>query len=251
MKKFVLFIFMLAVFISCKKDDDHPSDEPSILTKANIEGSVKLFDEWGNPLPKDRMLITMNNGSNNYWAETEKDGSFLFLNVLYARNYTISYSKSGFGTYKIFGFHHEYTGEVGKIPSTPVLGMISSTYVKTLEAIPSDTAVVFNVSISSTKEVKGNRRIRFIFHTIPEISNEVFSNFSNKFQLANSYASLTLAKDDLLEMGLESGTKYWVQAYGESYYSNAYEDDAIGRYVLPNLGYKSDEAVPTVTFTMP
>ena len=69
--------------------------------------------------------------------------------------------------------------------------------------------------------------------------------------MVNNNATITFTKDDLQAMGLESGTKYWVQAYGDSYYSNAYNDDLAGRYVFPNLGFKSDVAVPTEHFIMP
>jgi len=251
MKK--VFLFMIAITllqISCKKEAP-TAQEASINTKANITGKVKLFDEWGNSVSQEKMLVSLENGIEDYWAETEKDGSFLLQNVLYHKNYSVVYKKDGFGTYKSYGFNHEYTGAEGRIPATPSLSMISTTYVTSLDAEANDSTVIFNVHISSTSKVKGTRRIRFLFHSISGISNEVFSNYSNKIQLVNSSATITFTKDDLQTMGLESGTKYWVQAYGDSYFSNAYDDDLVGRYVFPNLGFKSDVAVPTEHFIMP
>ncbi len=250
MKKFLIVFIIFSVFlISCEEEEVAPVED-SVLKMANIEGAVKLFDEYGTADTQDRMLVYLDGGTGYFWGETEKDGAFLIFNALYHVNYTIVYEKDGYGTYKKYGYNHEYTGNVGVISETPFLGKISSTTVSQLMVEAKEENVEFEVTLGS-KETAGEKKIRFLFHTVPVISHDIFSKYTSKFTMTNSHHTLILSKEYLQEIGLESGVKYYVQAYGASYYSNAYYDDINSKFVLPNLGYDENSAVPTDSFIMP
>ncbi len=250
MKKF-LIIFMLfsLAFVSCEEDDVVPEDPA--LTKANIGGAVYLFDEFGVPINKWRMIVSARQGDYlNFLGETEKDGSFVILNAKYHNNYTIHYEKEGFGTYKIFRFNHEYTGSMGQIDGIPYLSEKSTTRVSQLEAEVIDDTLELEVTLG-VSDRKGVKYIRFLFHTIPQISEKVFSNYTGRFTMVDNLHTLVLTKEYLQEIGLESGVEYYVQCYGASYYSNGYFDDYDMRYVLPNLGYVENGSAPRESFIMP
>jgi len=74
MKKFLIIFTAFSLFIiSCKeKEKEEPID--SITIKANIQGSVKLYDEFGERVSNELMLVYLEGGTGYYYGETEKDG---------------------------------------------------------------------------------------------------------------------------------------------------------------------------------
>lgn len=246
---FYLILLSGIILVSCEKDDTNTNND-SILTLANINGQVSLYDEFGNTTSSERMFVKAEGNSQNYIGETQKDGSVLIPNVPYFHNYTISYEKEGFGTYKVYGFEHEYTGAAGEIDETPRLSKKSSAYCTALFTNVVDEDVEFQLAVAGGSD-GGKRVFRLLFHTITLISNETFSHHSPKYTLSSNSQSITLTKEMLEEMGLESGISYYVQAYGDSYYSNSYFDEYAQRKVLPNLGFLEGQLVPTASFIMP
>jgi hypothetical protein len=250
MKKLILIIIAFsALIVSCEKDEPNTNSD-SVLTKANVRGELALFDEYGNAVTKERMFVLMTSSLDTYWGETEKDGSFLVPNVPYSNNYSISYEKDGFGTYKKFGYKHEYTGQEGSIGSVN-LGKKSTAYNTSLFVSQSNDTTHFHLSLAGGSN-SGKRRVRLLFHNIPEISNSIFSHYTSKFQTNNPQPMLSLSKEYLLnEVGLTSGETYYVKAFGESYFSNAYFDEEQLKQVLPNLGWSETEGNPKAVFIMP
>ena len=247
MKKFLIIFVVFSLFvISCKeKEKEEPID--SITINANIEGSVNLYDESGERISNERMLVYLDGGAEYFYGETEKDGSFLILNAKYYPNYTIVYEKQGFGTYKKPNYNHEYTGTIGQIVGIPNLSKKSSTIVTQFNVEIINDSLHLEVTLGS-KSMKSERYIRFLFHTIPEINHDVFKFYTGRFTMNANHHTLVLTKEYLEELGLQNGNKYYVQAYGASYYSNAYTD---GKQVLPNLGYSDSGITPKDDFIMP
>lgn len=250
MKNIIYFIlFSSIILVSCEKDETKTNSD-TILTLANINGQVSLYDEFGNTTSSERMFVKAEGNGQYYIGETQKDGSYLIPNVPYFNNYTISYEKEGFGSYKIFGFEHEYTGAAGEITEVPYLSQKSSAYCSALFTNVIDNEVEFQLAVAGGSD-NGKRSFRLLFHTIALISNETFSHYTSKYTLTSSSQSITLSKEVLTDIGLESGISYYVQAYGDAYYSNAYFDDYAQRNVLPNLGFQEGQLVPTASFIMP
>ena len=97
-----IFIFGISLFIlvsaSCKKDETTPES----ITKANITGSVKLFDESKTELNGDGMTISIDESDPIISTISNTDGTFTFENIEFG-SYDLVYNRTGFGTYKIFG----------------------------------------------------------------------------------------------------------------------------------------------------
>ena len=241
---------LAVVFTSCKKKE-YQQDEDSILTKANIEGAVILYDEFGNKDAQTGMLVYLEKGGDatNFSGETEKDGMFLITNALYNPSYYVVYQKQGYGTYKI-PYEHKYTGSTGVIGETPSLSRISTTHVHSLNVQQSGNNVEFDVAYSGSSQ-KGQRYIRFIFSSSSSINHDSFSYLSPKEAVSGGSESFAYSKEELMEMGLKSGEEYWVQAYGDAFKSNYYFDEYQLKKVLPNLGYASENSTPKTKFLMP
>lgn len=150
----------------------------------------------------------------------------------------------------MYEFEHNYTGAAGEIVEVPRLSKKSSAYCTALFTNVIEEEVEFQLAVAGGSD-GGKRVFRLLFHTIPLISNETFSHYSNKYTLTANSQTITLNKEVLMEIGLESGTSYYVQAYGDSYYSNSYFDDYVQRKVLPNLGFLEGQLAPTANFEMP
>ncbi len=249
MKKLSYLIILLSIILVSCEEDKPVNNNDSVLTKANIRGSLGLYDEFGKSVSSERMFVYMEGNEQIHYTESEKDGSFLVPNVPYFNNYTISYEKEGFGTYKSFGYEHEYTGEEGQLEGI-ALSQKSGAYCTSLLVIQSNDTTHFHLGLGGSSDA-GKRKIRLLFHTIPEINHDVFSHYTTKFTAVNTNQVISLSKEFLNELGLVSGTTYFVQAYGDSYFSNAYFDDYNRKQVLPNLGYNPEEAIPKASFIMP
>ena len=83
---------------SCSKDED-PATDP--ITKANITGSVNLYDEGTTQIDNSNMTVKVEGTTPAISATTDANGDFTLSDVPFG-TYTILYEKSGFGTFKKF-----------------------------------------------------------------------------------------------------------------------------------------------------
>lgn len=243
MKRIVFSAFSIAMVASlmltaCKKEIP-PDTEPD-YEKANLAGNVLLFDQAKNAETPQKMFVLIEGNSFATYAETDKQGAFLLQNVPFYDNYTLSYIKDGYGTYKIFNFNHQYTGSAGTVGSTPKLGMKSTSCVTSLTVVNDttmpDTLVQFRVTVSAGNVTSENPAyVRFFFHEIDAVSDSTFTNYSPHIPIQTKTADIYFSPSDFLEFGLQSGASYFVKAYGDSYYSNVYFDFVKSREVFPNL----------------
>ncbi|OYT16768.1 MAG: hypothetical protein B7C24_06070 [Bacteroidetes bacterium 4572_77] len=237
------------LFTSCQEDDPKPQDDGSILIRSNVSGDVKLFDQYGEKSAQNDMRVTMDNHGKFFYGDTEKDGGYLVLNADYFPNYTILFEKQGYGTYKILNYSHEYNnGGEGHINEVPNLSEKSGTYSTSISANVSNDTVFFDLT-AQLASGSGTRIIRFLFHTTPQISNEIFAYYTGQINIYSPTQTYYFTKIQLEGIGLKPNTKYYVQAYGDSYYSNSYMDtDGLH---LPNLGIPTTGDTPTDSFIMP
>jgi len=244
MKRFIfpgLFaVSLLAVLItSCKKEEEVKNTEPD-YEKANLTGTVQLFDKAKNEQSPQMMFVTIEGNTFMNYAETDKMGDFTLLNVPFYDNYTLSYIKDGYGTFKIFNFNHQFTGSEGMVGVTPKLGMKSTTEVTYLtvvsDTLRQDTAIRFKIGVSKTNVSNSNPAyVRFLFHEINLVNDTSYSNYSPRIPIASNPADIVFTKADFQEMGMQTGSSYFVRAYGESYYTNEYFDFVKLKEVFPNL----------------
>jgi hypothetical protein len=235
---FLIVSFIATVLITGCKKEPTPNTEPD-YEKANLVGTVQLFDEGDEMQTPEKMFVVIEGNSFITYSETEKDGIFTLRNVPFYNNYTLYYIKDG------------YTGSQGAVGSTPKLGMKSTTCVNSLvleqDTISQDTAIYFKIGISSEASGTNPKYVRFFFHEINLVSDTTFTNYSSPVRITSDPASIVFTTTDFQGLGMQSGATYFVKAYGESYYTNEYFDFVKSREIFPNLcKTNSPEAVEIV-----
>ena len=217
LKNFALILLLLA--ISCTNNDDSTP-----ITKANISGSVNLYDEATTPLDKSNMLVKVNGTVPLISALTDSNGEFVLKDVPFG-TYTIEYEKLQYGIFKKFNFNHQ--GNTNIITETPSLGKISSTQVTDLQVSVTGNQILFFITTNTNSTVSNSN---FIYHS------PIFVSQINPYQS-------TITQNDLITAGFVSGQTVYVKAYGESYWSNEYFDVNLNKKVFPNLNALSANAV--------
>jgi hypothetical protein len=107
--------FILILFItSCSSNDD----SPAAATRANISGSVNLYNESTNLVDLSNMTVSVLGTMPLNSAVTDAQGKFVLSNVPFG-TYTLEYTKNGYGTYKKFGVVHGTNGQATALIATP------------------------------------------------------------------------------------------------------------------------------------
>jgi hypothetical protein len=227
---------------SCSKGDD---STPDPITKANITGSVNLYDEGTTQVDKSNMTIKVEGTTPSISAATDADGKFTLIDVPFG-TYTLLYEKLGFGTFKKVGIEH--LNNATAILNTPSLGKISTTQITNLEANLSGNDILISVTTDPAGS-NGNRRyVRYFLDTDPNVSNEAYTYYSpGLISQINPYV-ITLSQNALTNAGFSSGQTVHVKVYGDSFWSNEYDDPDLGRKVFPNLNMTT---VSSVSFVIP
>lgn len=233
------FIILLGL-TSCNKDND---STPEPVTKANIIGSVNLYNEGVTQIDNSNMIIRVE--GTELSAITDTEGDFTLSDVPFG-TYTLIYEKSGFGTFKNYNIEHTNTGSSTIISETPSLGEISTTQITAIES----SVIGNNIHVSITTNPAGSnnntRYIRFFLSENSNVSNEKYAFYSSGFVSQINPYVIILSKDDLISAGFSSDQTVYLKAYGDSYWSNKYDDPALGRKVFPNLNMTSANSVSLI-----
>lgn len=237
MKSFfsVIFVWLVVVLFSCKKS----SDITPAPTKANIIGSVNLYNEGTTPIDKSGMTVKIENTA--FSAITNTDGKFTFTDVPFG-TYSFSYEKTGFGTSKKYGIEHSSTGSYTALPFIPSFGQLSSTQVTGLAASTSSGNIILSVTTNPAGS-NGNRRyVRYFLSTSSTVSHENYSFYSPSLVVQINPFDITLTPVDLTSRGFTPGQTVYVKAYGDSFWSNDYSDPILNRQIFPNLSFNAANA---------
>lgn len=239
-----IFIFGISLFIlvsaSCKKDETTPES----ITKANITGSVKLFDESKTELNGDGMTISIDESDPIISTISNTDGTFTFENIEFG-SYDLVYNRTGFGTYKIFGIIHS-EGACGcstTIAETPSLGMKSTTRINSLSTNTSGQDVTISLSSTPASSTDIPRYIRLFLSTESTVSYKYYTSYTETYEIKSEPADIILTMSDLNELGFIKGTRVYMVAYGDSYHSNEYLDPYQNKTIFPNINTKSPSPV--------
>lgn len=224
---------------ACGKDTILPPETP---TKANISGSVNLYDEGVIPVSDSAMIVSIE--GTTFVDITDINGSFTLVDVPFG-NYTLVYEKAGYGTYKKFAIEHTNTGGTTIISQTPSLGQLSSTTVSNI----STNTIGSNVEISITTNPPGSngntRYLRYFLSSSSNVDNQNFEFESGGIVSQINPRVITVSQTELNNAGFQSGSTVYVKAYGDSYWSNQYNHPDSG-LVFPNLNMTSANAVSFV-----
>jgi hypothetical protein len=243
MKK-ILIVSVFIVLLSACKDK---AVVPGPITSANIHGDLILYDESVNQvIDQGGMVVTVEGTSPVKVAASDTNGEFTILDVPFG-TYDLSYFKEGYGVFKIFDIvHQDSTGAPTVLLLVPTLGKLSSTQITLVET----NATTADVTISSTLNPPASndevRFLRFFYHTESTVSDKNYLSYSDITNSKLGIHQQTLTKMELNNMGFTSGTTVFVKVYGDSFYSNTYDDPESGLKVFPNLNQNSALAVSFV-----
>lgn len=238
--KLIGLVLVLALATACSKDDDnHP--EPA---KADIFGFVSLYDEGTNKLDDASMAVYIDGKKDMYSATTNSDGRFSIKDIELG-TYTVVFAKNGYGTYKIYDVKVE--SDEGHVSlNTPSLGQLSTTEVTSLIANIDGSDVVLTYETSPAGNSNSPKYIRYFFNDDSNVSSDVYKHYTEVYEIKSNPHEREFSKNDLIDMGFKSGDKVYVKVYGDSFWSNEYDDPDLSRKVFPNLNANSASEVSFV-----
>lgn len=236
--KYLTFNLVVLLGISSCSNDEDPTPGP--ITKANITGSVNLYDEGTTQVDNSNMIIKVEGTTPSISAITNANGDFTLADVPFG-TYTILYEKSGFGTFKKFDIEH--LNNATAITNTPSLGEISTTQITNLQANVSGNDIIISVTTNPAGSNGNTRYVRYFLSTDSNVSNENYTYFSPGLVSRINPKEITLSNNDLISAGFSKGQVVFVKVYGDSFWSNEYFDSDLDRNVFPNLNMTSNNAV--------
>jgi hypothetical protein len=236
------FILILLI-TSCSSNDD----SPAAATRANISGSVNLYNESTNQVDNSNMTVSVLGTMPLNSAVTDAEGKFVLSNVPFG-TYTLEYTKNGYGTYKKFGVVHGTNGQATALTATPSLGQVSTTNITGITASTSANQVVLSMSTNPGGSAANRRYIRYFLSTSQSVSATNYSYYSPVFTSQINPFEKTILATELISAGFTSGQQVYVRAYGDSFWDNAYDSPEFNRRIFPNLNANT---VPAATFIVP
>ena len=241
MLKQSLCLLSIVFLFSCKKDN---SNVP-VITTGKITGSVTLYNERSNTLSSSEGMTVSIDGT-ILSTVTNASGSYQFENIP-NDIYNLTFSKPGFGTFKLFGFSHTGTGNNSSIVPGKSLGQLSTTTIVSQSATLRGDSVQISATISPAATSAARRGVRIFFDNSAAVSSSTYKNFSQVYFTSN-VPSVLFSKEDLYAMGFAAGSTVYARVYGDSFFANDYEEVSTGATVFPNLNTNSSAAV---SFTLP
>ncbi|KPQ14401.1 MAG: Carboxypeptidase regulatory-like domain [Algoriphagus marincola HL-49] len=230
-KSFIIGCFSVlpAFFFSCGGNET-PEPNP---TQGSISGSVFLYDESSNRVSPEGMRIVLEqNSSTELSSLTNSEGKFSFENIPFG-TVNLRFEKEEYGTFKINEISHQSLST--PITNIPSLGKKSTTQITELEVVTGNDSFTARVSTNPAGNSSNRRYIRFFFSTEDDISNENYQAFSPIFISQENPFERTFSRSELNEWGFTSEGDFYVRVYGESFWSNNYDDPSTGKTIFPNL----------------
>ena len=233
-----LMLILALILFSCGDSNDN-----TIITTANISGSVILFDEGITQVENTGMTISVEGSSIS--TSTNANGNYTLTNVPFG-NTTLIFEKNGFGTFKKFDIDHN-NGDTF-ITENPSLGQKSSTTITNLTVSLNGNDVTIAATTNPAGSINNTRYIRYFFSLQSSVSNTNYDSVLETIQSQINPYNLNLSVSALSALGFSSGQTIYVRAYGESFWSNQYNDPNSSTTIFPNLNLNTSAAV---SFVMP
>jgi hypothetical protein len=228
-------------------------DTTPVVETGTISGTVKLYDDKTNALTNASGVTVSIIGNDGKVAVTASDGKFSIEGLPFD-NYDLSFSKTGYGTYKIFGLTHQKQSNTpsGAVSTTQIarlinLGAVSTSSVSALNAIDATfngvPGIEYSYSISPAPTNSNRGYTRAFLSKARNISPANYIAFSETKSVISNNAIGGFTAEDLYGLGFNSGDSVYVRIYGESFYSNDYTEPSSGKRVFPNLNAVSAESI--------
>lgn len=243
------FILMSALFgvSACSKTDPGPPNN------GKLTGSIKTWDDKITAIADKGGITVTTEYPNVFSTSTDTSGAFSFLNLDFDK-YDISFSKPGYGTYKIFSYAHNYNPATAQTVNTiPQINLakISTTAISNLvflkTSINGVIGVSFQVTVSPNPTSLKRAFIRYFLSNSKNVSDTSYTVYTPQIGTSTTVATDGFTNDELNGFGFVKGQTVYIKAYGESLRGNDYDDPNLRRRVFPNL---NPTTAPAISFVM-
>jgi hypothetical protein len=238
----VLTTIAFALLSGCSKDEE----SPAVLT-GTLRGSVQVWnDKTVSLTDRSGVTVTIENISGKN-TSTAADGSFQFSDLPYD-TYDLTFSKSGYGTRKVFGVKLSGTASGTTVNMATVqFGALSTTTVTSLAIVNATynggPGVTFSYSMNPVPSTSSRAYVRAFLGTTNVVSGTNYTAYSALNSASNNNVNGGFTASELYAMGFTAGQTVFIKLYGDSYQSNDYDDPATSKTVFPNLNPTSPAAV--------
>lgn len=247
--RFIKPFFLLALLttlVACNSDSN-PTVTPSA---GRLTGKVQLWDDKTSTLSDNSGVTISIDDLTSTTAVTDASGTYTFENLPYdVHNLTVT--KSGYGTYRLFGVSHvaSTTTTVGTVVPNIQLGRQSTTSVSSFSYVGSTynggPGVSFSRTLSPAPSSSNRGFVRYFLSTSPTVSSTSYQYVTPVLSAISNGLS-GFSKDDLLNWGFTSGQTVYARIYGDSFQSNTYTDPNTNVRVFPNLNPTTPAAISFV-----
>jgi hypothetical protein len=175
------------------------------------------------------------------------------FNNLEFDKYDISFSKTGYGTYKIFSYGHNYNPTMTETVNTiPVINFAkTATTIITALAVTKTTynglpGVTYQVTVSPTPTTLNRAYLRYFLSTSPTLTSTNYVVYTPSIGTSTAATTDGFANDELTGFGFSKGQTIYIKAYGDSQRANDYDDPNLRYRVFPNLNLTTPAAISFV-----
>jgi hypothetical protein len=240
-------IISLSIFalIACNQKS---SPQPVAGTgSGNLSGYIYAYDDKTSPISDLSGFTVSVDDINNTSVKTDASGKYNFTNLIYGIH-DLTFSKTGYGNFKLFGVNHSKTSTSGNTILRGInLGKISTTSITGIKISTEPSGILPALRImpelSPVPTASNRGYFRLFFGSNNNVSNTNYKAYTKVAGILNANAGPLLSKEDFAEMGFSSGQTIYVKAYGDSFNSNEYTDPNTGITIFPNLNATTVNAV--------
>jgi hypothetical protein len=248
-KTIVAFLMIvLCIVIACGKNKDE--NGPS----GRIFGTIQTFDDKLNTINEAngyQVVFEKASGGSAITVFADATGKYSVDDLPFG-TYNLTFSKSGYGTYKMFGvIHQESPGlstqipnqSLGKLSTTTVTGLVVASNI--IEGLP---GVRFDYNVSPTPSTSSRAFVRYFLSTNSGVSPANYQAVSILQNYSNTSNISGFTKDSLTAMGFSAGQTVFARLYGDSFRSNDYLNPVTNKREFPNVNLTT---VAAVSFVVP
>lgn len=236
-------LLSIATIVACSKESEDIFDHS--LPPEGV-GNVYLYNESTQRVSDAGMRVYIENSLP--WIEdiTDSSGRFV-LNSIPQGTFYLVFEKEGFGTHK--RAYYRFPGPTSGpfyFDASPSLGQISSTRITDLQVDTAGENFVFQVTTDPPGSASNFRYVRFLLSSDPNIDHQNHEVSLPPLAWGINPFQFNISTALLKTLGYTSGQTVYIRAFGDSYWSNEYQDPVTQKSVFPNLNPDAAAAVSVV-----
>ena len=194
--------FWLALLAACSTDTSTPTPAGGPLS-----GAIQLWDDKTATLTDNSGVTVTVDDVTNITTTTDAAGKYTFQNLAYGLH-DLTFSKSGYGTYKLFGVSNTSSANGTTIPAVQ-MGKLATTSVASLSVsgttYNNSPGVSVLYSVMPIPSANNRGYVRYFLSTDPAVSNTNYKYASPVLSVLNNNTTGGFTREDLLTAGFTSG----------------------------------------------